>query len=77
MSDTIAAQVAIKFGGFHIRKPRAGKACTATNLPPAPRICVRLRISEPMQKASTPPAALQSAALCKINRRKDHSAGPL
>ena len=24
MSDTIAAQVAIKFGGFHIRKPRAG-----------------------------------------------------
>jgi dihydrolipoamide dehydrogenase len=38
------------------------KAATAGKLSPCPRICVTDRNSDPMQKASTPPAAAQRCA---------------
>ena len=41
---------------------RSINCATAGKLLPAPRICVRARISDPMQKDSTPPTAAQSAA---------------
>ena len=56
---------------------RASNSATAGKLPSAARAVVSSRNSDPIRKASTPPAASARAAQCSAIRRHVHSSAPV